>query len=269
MEVEIKSHIYKYVCFQHLTHEYVNTYSSYGNIYLKPHSHVSSYSRCANFTFTQILCRGIFWCMWMGDKQDLNVSIFSPVAKFASSQSRCKLRFSHLSPITCTCLHMGCIFFEYMQNCTISIHVLYHVNAFLCTMPDHHTICKMAAVKTKQIDMSDGGFSSHKISVLIGISPNTEQKGFKQNSERTSVEYKERSGWRGSVWERGGDHVLARLVKTDWRQTLSDLTVLNESVPQQVSSRTVWQWLKEKNTRDAWLLRKWLLHKTIGGASQK
>lgn len=42
--------------------------------------------------------------------------------------------------------------------------------------------------------MSKNGLSSRKISDLIGISPNTVQKVLKRNSDRGSVENKERSG---------------------------------------------------------------------------
>lgn len=94
--------------------------------------------------------------------------------------------------------------------------------------------------------MSKNGLSSRKISDLIGISPNTVQKVLKRNSDRGSVENKERSGKKRLVSDRG-DRVLERLVKKNRRQTLSDLTsVFNDSVPEQVSSRTVRRRLKEQ-----------------------
>lgn len=67
--------------------------------------------------------------------------------------------------------------------------------------------------------MSKNGLSSRK----IGISPNTVQKVLKRNSDRGSVENKERSGKKRLVSDRG-DRVLERLVKKNRRQTLSDLT---------------------------------------------
>lgn len=96
------------------------------------------------------------------------------------------------------------------------------------------------------VSMSKNGLSSRKISELIGISPNTVQKVLKRNSDRGSVENKERSGRKRLVSDRG-DRVLERLVKKNRRQTLSDLTsVFNDSVPEQVSSRTVRRRLKEQ-----------------------
>lgn len=94
--------------------------------------------------------------------------------------------------------------------------------------------------------MSKNGLSSRKISDLIGISPNTVQKVLKRNSDRGSVENKERSGRKRLVSDRG-DRDLERLVKKNRRQTLSDLTsVFNDSVPEQVSSRIVRRRLKEQ-----------------------
>lgn len=96
------------------------------------------------------------------------------------------------------------------------------------------------------IKMTESGFSSRKISEIIGVSPNSIQKVVKRNAERGSVENKGRTGRKRSVGERG-DRVLSRLVKKNRRQTLSDLTdKFNESVPEKVSQRTVRRRLKEQ-----------------------
>ena len=85
------------------------------------------------------------------------------------------------------------------------------------------------------IKMTESGFSSRKISEIIGSSANYIQKVIKGNADRGSVNNNERTGRKRVVGDRG-DRVLSRLVKKNRRQTLSDLTdKFNESVPEKVS----------------------------------
>ncbi|XP_062589585.1 uncharacterized protein LOC134251214 [Saccostrea cucullata] len=97
------------------------------------------------------------------------------------------------------------------------------------------------------VSMYRNGFSGRKIAEIIGISPNTVQKVMKRNKLRKGFRREQRKIGRRRLVSERGNRLLERLVKKNRRQTLSDLTSsLNESLPQQVSCRTVRQRLKEQ-----------------------
>lgn len=94
--------------------------------------------------------------------------------------------------------------------------------------------------------MSKNGLSSRKFSDLIRISPNTVQKVLKRNSDRGSVENKERSGKKRLVSDRGG----SCFGKISEEKSATDFVrfnqCFNDSIPEQVSNRTVRRRLKEQ-----------------------
>ena len=97
------------------------------------------------------------------------------------------------------------------------------------TTPQKETIMKM----------SESGMSSRKIGESMQISANTVQKFLKRNRAINNDENTGRSGRKRFSTDRD-DRVLARLVKSNRRQSLVDITAeYNQRAPKQLSTRTV------------------------------
>ena len=99
--------------------------------------------------------------------------------------------------------------------------------------------------KNAIVKLNEGGYSGRKITVMLGINLATVQKFLKRFRLRNSMENKQRSGRPGKSSDRT-DRQLMRLVKTERRKNLKDITInlLNEKTPVKISESTVKRRLK-------------------------
>jgi transposase-like protein len=94
-------------------------------------------------------------------------------------------------------------------------------------------------VKKIILDLSNEGYSGHKISQVAGVIPRTVNKFLKRVRERRNEENLSRPG-RQRKTDIRGDRRLCRMVRENRRQTLEDLTnKFNNTSVDNLSSRTV------------------------------
>ena len=94
-------------------------------------------------------------------------------------------------------------------------------------------------VKKIILDLSNEGYSGHKISQVVGVIPRTVNKFLKRVRERRNEENLPRPG-RQRKTDIRGDRRLCRMVRENRRQTLEDLrNKFNNTSVDNLSSRTV------------------------------
>ena len=107
---------------------------------------------------------------------------------------------------------------------------------------------KELTAEQKQIllNLSKDGLSAHKISSLVKIDRSTISKFLKRFSERGNIEFRKRpSKWSPQKDRFRGDRRLLRIVQTNRRKTLTDLThTFNNETPSKISKTTVKRRLK-------------------------
>lgn len=104
-------------------------------------------------------------------------------------------------------------------------------------------------VKELIVDLNLRGLNNNKISETIGIHRSTVGRILKKFNESGSVENNRRSG-RPRLTDDRGDRKIFRLVKTNRRQSLRDITTsFNNTVSVKVSNRTVRRRLKQEGYR--------------------